>query len=49
MPLFYEKYFTLGKNFKIHEKVKIKFNENKFYAFNKEEELISSPYGVYNG
>ncbi len=36
-------------NFKIHEKVKIKFNENKFYAFNKEGELISSPYGDLNG
>jgi len=36
-------------NFKIHEKVKIKFNANKFYAFNNNEELVSSPYGVYNG
>ena len=36
-------------NFKIHEKVKIKFNENKFYGFNKEGELISSPYGDLNG
>ena len=33
-------------NFKIHEKVKVKFNENKFYAFNNNEELVSSPYGV---
>ena len=36
-------------NFKIHEKVKVKFNENKFYAFNNNEELVSSPYGVLNG
>ncbi len=36
-------------NFKIHEKAKIKFNENKFYAFDKEGELISSPYGDLNG
>ena len=36
-------------NFKIHEKVKIKFNANKFYAFNNNEELVSSPYGVLNG
>ena len=35
-------------NFKIHEKVKVKFNENKFYAFNNNEELVSSPYGVLN-
>ena len=33
-------------NFKIHEKVKVKFNKNKFYAFNNNEELVSSPYGV---
>ena len=33
-------------NFKIHEKVKIKFNENKLYAFDQNEELVSSPYGV---
>ena len=36
-------------NFKIHEKVKVKFNKNKFYAFNNNEELVSSPYGVLNG
>ena len=36
-------------NFKIHEKVKVKFNENKFYVFNNNEELVSSPYGVLNG
>jgi len=36
-------------NFKIHEKVKIKLNENKFYAFNENENLVSSPYGVLNG
>ena len=36
-------------NFKIHEKVKIKFNENKLYAFDQNEELVSSPYGVYHG
>ena len=36
-------------NFKIHEKVKIKFNENKLYAFNQNEELVSSPYGVSHG
>ena len=36
-------------NFRIHEKVKVKFNENKFYAFNNNEELVSSPYGVLNG
>ena len=35
-------------NFKIHEKVKVKFNKNKFYAFNNNEELVSSPYGVLN-
>ena len=36
-------------NFKIHEKVKVKFNENKFYVFNNNEELVSSPYGSHNG
>ena len=36
-------------NFKIHEKVKIKFNENKLYAFDQNEELVSSPYGVFHG
>ena len=36
-------------NFKIHEKVKVKFNENKFYVFNNNEELVSSPYGAHNG
>ena len=36
-------------NFKIHEKVKIKFNANKFYAFGKDEKLVSSPYGGSNG
>ena len=36
-------------NFKIHEKVKIKFNENKLYAFDQNEELVSSPYGVSYG
>ena len=36
-------------NFKIHEKVKIKFNENKLYAFDLNEELVSSPYGVSYG
>ena len=36
-------------NFKIHEKVKIKFNANKLYAFDQNEELVSSPYGVSYG
>ena len=36
-------------NFKIHGKVKIKFNENKLYAFDQNEELVSSPYGVSHG
>jgi len=36
-------------NFKIHQKVKIKFNENKFYAFDESEKLVSSPYGGFNG
>ena len=36
-------------NFKIYEKVKVKFNENKFYAFDENENLVSSPYGVLNG
>ena len=33
----------------INEKVKVKFNENKFYAFDENEYLVSSPYGVLNG
>ena len=36
-------------NFKINEKVKVKFNANKFYAFDENENLVSSPYGVLNG
>ena len=36
-------------NFKIHEKVKINFNANKFYAFGEDEKLVSSPYGGTNG
>tara|TARA_B100000029_G_scaffold31497_1_gene29982 strand:+ start:2801 stop:3880 length:1080 start_codon:yes stop_codon:yes gene_type:complete len=36
-------------NFKIYEKVKVKFNANKLYAFDKNENLVSSPYGVLNG
>jgi len=36
-------------NFKIHEKVRVGFNPTKFYAFNEDGSLISSPYGVYNG
>tara|TARA_B100001769_G_scaffold200816_1_gene160667 strand:- start:31 stop:1110 length:1080 start_codon:yes stop_codon:yes gene_type:complete len=36
-------------NFKIHQKVKINFNSNKFYAFNQSGELVSSPYGINNG
>ena len=36
-------------NFKIHEKVKVKFNANKFYAFDENENLVSSPYGALNG
>jgi glycerol transport system ATP-binding protein len=36
-------------NFKIHQKVKINFNSNKFYAFNQIGELVSSPYGINNG
>ena len=36
-------------NFKIHEKVKISFNVNKFYAFGDDEKLVSSPYGEMNG
>ncbi len=36
-------------NFKIHQKVKIIFNSNKFYAFNQSGELVSSPYGINNG
>ena len=36
-------------NFKIHQKVKIIFNSNEFYAFNQSGELVSSPYGINNG
>ena len=36
-------------NFKIHEKVKIEFNSNKFYVFGDDGKLISSPYGENNG
>ena len=36
-------------NFKIHEKVKIEFNVNKFYVFSDDGNLIFSPYGVNNG
>tara|TARA_Y100001936_G_scaffold93279_1_gene91816 strand:+ start:985 stop:2064 length:1080 start_codon:yes stop_codon:yes gene_type:complete len=36
-------------NFKIHEKVKISFNTTKFYAFDQIGNLVSSPYGEYNG
>ena len=36
-------------NYKIHQKVKINFNSNKFYAFNQSGELVSSPYGINNG
>tara|TARA_B100000401_G_C52803238_1_gene719707 strand:+ start:252 stop:1331 length:1080 start_codon:yes stop_codon:yes gene_type:complete len=36
-------------NFKIHEKVKIEFNSNKFFVFGDNGNLISSPYGVKNG
>ena len=36
-------------NFKIHEKVKIEFNSNKFYVFGDNGNLISSPYGSNNG
>ena len=36
-------------NFKIHQKVKINFNSNKFYAFNQSGELVSSPYRINNG
>ena len=36
-------------NFKIHEKVKIEFNVNKFYVFSNDGNLIFSPYGVNNG
>ncbi len=36
-------------NFRIHEKVKIKFNNNKFYVFDLNGNLVSSPYGVSNG
>ena len=36
-------------NFKIHEKVKIEFDKNKFYVFSDDGNLIFSPYGVNNG
>ena len=36
-------------NFKIHEKVKISSNTTKFYAFDQIGNLVSSPYGEYNG
>jgi len=36
-------------NFKIHDKVKISFNTTKFYAFDQIGNLVSSPYGEYNG
>ena len=36
-------------NFKIHEKVRIEFNLNKFYVFGDDGNLISSPYGVNSG
>ena len=36
-------------NYKIHQKVKIIFNSNKFYAFNRSGELVSSPYRINNG
>ena len=36
-------------NYKIHQKVKIIFNSNKFYAFNQSGELVSSPYRINNG
>jgi len=36
-------------NFKIHEKIKINFNNNKFYAFDLNGNLVSSPYGAING
>ncbi len=36
-------------NFKIHEKIKINFNNNKFYAFDSNGNLVSSPYGGSNG
>ena len=36
-------------NYKIHQKVKITFNSNKFYAFNQSGELVSSPYRINNG
>ena len=36
-------------NFKIHEKVKVSFNSNKFYAFDENESLVSSPYRINNG
>ena len=34
------------KNFKIHEKVKVSFTSEKFYAFDENGDLIFSPYGV---
>ena len=36
-------------NFKIHEKIKINFNNDKFYAFDLNGNLVSSPYGAING
>ena len=36
-------------NFKIHEKVKIEFDKNKFYVFSDDGNLIFSPYGDNNG
>ena len=36
-------------NFKIHEKVKVEFNSDKFYVFAEDGKLISSPYRIKNG
>ena len=36
-------------NFKIHEKIKININNNKYYAFDLNGNLVSSPYGAING
>ncbi len=36
-------------NFKIHEKVKVVFNSDKFYVFEEDGKLISSPYRIKNG
>ena len=36
-------------NFKIHEKVKVVFNSDKFYVFAEDGKLISSPYRIKNG